>query len=100
MNDELNPKIIGVYKELSLIGNEIHLKLGDEYNEGASEVYTIDPDPNVTETITCTDCVCSTTTPPEFKNKFNSFQVKFILPKTLCFADDVNISLKKSKVKG
>jgi hypothetical protein len=95
---EQKPKIIGIYKELNLIAKEVHIKLGRENADDDSEVYVVDPDPNVTETITCTDCVCSH---GEFniKDRLESFQVKFVLPKTLRLAENVNINLKRRSSK-
>lgn len=98
------PKIIGVYKELDLIGKEIHLRAAgdDDDDDDGSVYYVVEPDPGVTETMTCTDMVCSTSEaifkdkgrPPE---KGISLQIKTVLPQSLKLADEVKVSIRKSK---
>ena len=88
------PKILGVFKELDLIATEINLKLGGENLAGDSEYYVVDGDPDVTETMTCTDMVCSTSQ-AKFPGKIESFQVKYVLPKNIRLADQVTIRLRR-----
>ncbi len=88
------PKVIGVYKELDLIAQEVHIKLGGEHPAGDSEYYVVDGDPDVTETMTCTDMVCSTTE-AKFASRLESFQVKFVLPREMRLADEVNVRLRR-----
>ena len=90
------PKVIAVFKEMDLIAQEIHLKLRAEENDNdGSEVYTVEPDPGVTETITCTDCVCSTTE-AKFLDRVQSFQVRAVLPKSIKPAESITITMRKS----
>jgi len=91
---EEKPKIIGVFKELDLIAREIHIKLGSEHPNGDSEYYVVDGDPDVTETMTCTDMVCSTSE-AKFPGRMESFQVKCVLPRNIKLANELRINLKR-----
>lgn len=88
------PKILGVFKELDLIATEINVKLGGEHPAGDSEYYVVEGDPDVTETMTCTDMVCSTTE-AKFPGKIQSYQVKFVLPREIRLADKVGLKLRR-----
>jgi len=88
------PKILGVFKELDLIAQEIHIKLGGEHPAGDSEYYVVDGDPDVTETMTCTDMVCSTSE-AKFPGRIESFQVKFVLPRNIRLANEVNMRIRR-----
>lgn len=88
------PKVLGVYKELDLIAKEVHIKLGGEDPEGDSEYYVVEGDPDVTETMTCTDCVCSTSE-AKFAGRIQSMQVRFVLPRNLRLADEVRVRVRR-----
>lgn len=92
------PKIVGVFKELNLIAQEINVKFAREDDDGDSEYYYVDADPDVTETVTCTDCVCSSTE-ARFKDRISSYQMRFVLPNSFRIADKVNINLIRKRAK-
>ncbi len=92
----LEPKIIGVYKELHLIANEINIKLGRDGLSEDSEYYYVDPDPDVTETITCSDCVCHSAE-IKFEDRVDSCQIRFVLPKTMKLSEDLTVNVRRKK---
>lgn len=94
IKEQKKPKVVAVYKEIELIGREIHLKLEDD--DDGSEYYWVDPDPGVTETITCSDMVCSSGD-FRFREKIISFPMKLVLPSTVKFADEVTVKIQKRK---
>lgn len=91
---EMKPKVLGVFKEIELIAQEVHIKLGGEHPAGDSEYYVVDGDPDVTETMTCTDMVCSTTE-AKLPSRLEAFQVKFVLPREMRLANEVNVKLRR-----
>lgn len=92
------PKIHALYKAIEIIGREVHFKLPTEDGNGDSEYYWVDPDPGVTETMTCTDMVCSTSE-AKFLGPVQSFQTRLVLPVGGKFADEVNIKVRTAKAK-
>lgn len=93
------PKIIGIYKELSLIGQEIHIKLARSENDDSVSYVSGDGDgdpPCVTGSITYTEGICIGTE-VSFKDKIKSLQVRFVVPRSTELADEVRIKLRRPK---
>jgi len=92
------PKIERVYRELELIGNSMHLYLGTgpraECTYTDSMTCTVDPDPGATETMTCTDMVCSTSE-AKFKDKIQAMNIKLVVPETVRFAEEVAVRVRR-----
>lgn len=102
---EEKPKILAVMDEIALVGKEIHLRYAgddDDDDDDDSEVYYVDPDPNVTETITCTSMVCSSQSfnrGDEVVNP-NPLRVQFVLAPNVRLAKEVSIKFRKSMKRG
>lgn len=93
------PKVEAVFTEMELIGREMLLRLGDDDDDDdddGSVIVVIDPDPGVTETITCTEMVCSSSS---FALPLSSFEAKFLLPEGARLADTTKVHLRRSKKK-
>ena len=88
------PKVLGVFKELDLIAQEVHIKLGGEHPAGDSEFYVVEGDPDVTETMTCSDMACLTTE-AKFPGKLKSFQIRCVLPRNIRLADEVKTRIRR-----
>lgn len=95
---EEKPKVISVIEEIELTGKELHLKVADG-DDDTPVVYVVEPDPGVTETITCTSMVCSHQIlhrGDEVINP-NPMRVQFVLAPDVRLAKDVRVKFKSTK---
>jgi hypothetical protein len=93
MADE-SPKIEAVFNEVELVGTEFHLRFEDDDDDDGPITVIVDPLPGVTETITCTEMVCSS---QEFALPVSTFETKFVLPPEARLADTTTVHLRRSK---
>lgn len=94
VEEENKPKVVRVFNELDLIAPEVRINLGKEDSGEGEYYYVVDPDPNVTETITCTEMVCSSSQ-IKFVDKINSIETKMVLPSTIRFGNEVKVNLRR-----
>lgn len=89
------PKIISTFSQLELLGKKFTIATCTDAPVEDSVVYHCDPDPGVTETITCTDMVCSSSE-IRFKESPLVFETKLVVPRTMRFADEVKVTLRRT----
>lgn len=97
------PKVEAVFSEMELVGAEFTIRRGvvfedddDDDDDGGPITVIVDPDPGVTETITCTEMVCSSS---EFASELASFEARFVLPENVQLPDTVTVRMRSSRRK-
>lgn len=84
------PKVLKVFDEIDLIGEEIHLKLGKAREIGEQMYYSTMGDSK--KGMVCSPMTC---TKVESIENFKSFQIRAVLHDNSSLADDVKVRVRR-----